>query len=86
MDLIGYQDNTPIHIILKTDDLITEKTKSQKNLDAVLYGFIRNKGNLDVASKILYQIFFCTNNSRKRFKKNNEKNESFILPQQTSVN
>ena len=78
MDLIDYQDNTPIHIILKTDDLITEKTKSLKNLDAVLYGFIRNKGNLDVASKILYQIFFCT--------KNNEKNESFILPQQTSVN
>ena len=34
--LIGYQDNTPTHIILKTDDLITEKTKNQKNLDDVL--------------------------------------------------
>ena len=31
--LIGYQDNTPTHIILKTDDLINEKTKSQKNFD-----------------------------------------------------
>ena len=84
--LIDYQNNTPAHIILKTDDLICEKTKNQTNLDVGLSGFIRSKGNLDVASKILYQIFFRTNNSRKRFKKNNEKNESFILPQQTSVN
>ena len=45
MDLIDYQDNTPIHIILKTDDLITEKTKNEKNLDVVLSGFIRSKGN-----------------------------------------
>ena len=46
--LIGYQDNTPTHIILKTDDLITEKTKNQKNLDIVLSGFIGSKGNSDV--------------------------------------
>ena len=84
--LIDYQDNTPAHIILKTDDLICEKTKNQTNLDVGLSGFIRSKGNLDVASKILYQIFFCTNKRRKIFKKNNEKNKSFILPQQTSVN
>ena len=62
--LIHYQDNNSAHIILKTDDLITEKTKNQTNLDFGLSGFIRNKGNLDVASKILYQFFFCTNNSR----------------------
>ena len=79
--LIDYQDNTPAHIILKTDDLIWEKTKNQTNLDVGLSGFIRSKGNLDVASKILYQIFFCANNNRKIFKKNNEKNKSFILPQ-----
>ena len=84
--LIDYQDNTPAHIILKTDDLICEKTKNQTNLDVGLSGFIRSKGNLDVASKILYQIFFCTNKRRKIFKKNNEKNKSFILPLQTSVN
>ena len=47
--LIDYQDNTPTHIILKTDDLITEKTKNQKNLDVVLSGFIRSKGNSDIA-------------------------------------
>ena len=47
--LIDYQDNTPTHIILKTDDLITEKTKNQKNLDVGLSGFIRSKGNSDVA-------------------------------------
>ena len=29
--LIYYQDNTPTYIILKTDDLITEEAKSQKN-------------------------------------------------------
>ena len=33
------------HIILKTDDLITEKTKNQKNLDVVLSGFFGNKDN-----------------------------------------
>ena len=47
--LIDYQDNTPTHIILKIDDLITEKTKNQKNLDVGLSGFIRSKGNSDVA-------------------------------------
>ena len=79
--LIDYQDNTPAHIILKTDYLICEKTKNQTNLDVGLSGFIRSKGNLGVASKILYQIFFCTNKRRKIFKKNNEKNKSFILSQ-----
>ena len=79
--LIDYQDNTPAHIILKTDDLICEKTKNQTNLDVGMSGFIKSKGNLDVASKILYQIFFCTNKRRKIFKKNNEKNKSFILSQ-----
>ena len=66
---IDCQDNTLAHIILKTDDLICEKTKNQTNLDVGLSRFIRSKGNLDVASKILYQIFFCTNNRRKIFKK-----------------
>ena len=28
--LIDYQDNTPTHIILKTEDLITEKEKEPK--------------------------------------------------------
>ena len=79
--LIDYQDNTPAHIILKTNDLNIEKTKNQTNLDVGLSGFIRSKGNLDVALKILYQIFFCTNKRRKIFKKNNEKNKSFILSQ-----
>ena len=74
------------HIILKTDDLITEKAKFQKYLDVGLSGLVGNKNNLDIASKISYQIFFYTNNSRKIFKKNNEKNKSFILLQQTSVN
>ena len=46
--LIDYQDNTPTHIILKTGDLVTEKTKNQKNLDVGLSGFIRSKGNSDV--------------------------------------
>ena len=46
--LIDYQDNTPTHIILKTGDLITEKTKKQKNLVVALSGFIRSKGNSDV--------------------------------------
>ena len=36
------------HIILTIDDLITEKTKNQKNLDVGLSGFIRSKGNSDV--------------------------------------
>ena len=79
--LIDYQDNTPAHIILKTNDLNIEKTKNQTNLDVGLSWFIRSKGNLDVASKILYQISFCTNKRRKIFKKNNEKNKSFILSQ-----
>ena len=46
--LIDYQDKTPTHIILKTGDLITEKTKNQKNLVVALSGFIRSKGNSDV--------------------------------------
>ena len=46
--LIDYQGNTPNHIILKTGDLITEKTKNQKNLDVGLSGFITSKGNSDV--------------------------------------
>ena len=47
--LIDYQDNTPTHIILKTGDLVTEKTKNQKNLVVALSGFIWCKGNSDVA-------------------------------------
>ena len=43
--LIDYQDNTPTLIILKTDDLITEKAKNQKNLNVVLSGFVGNKDN-----------------------------------------
>ena len=35
--LIDYKDNTPYHIILKTDDLITEKAKNQKKFKC---GFI----------------------------------------------
>ena len=46
--LIDYQDNSSTHIILKTDDLITETKKNQKNLDIGLSGFIRSKGNSDV--------------------------------------
>ena len=46
--LIDSQDNTPNHIILKTDDLITETKKNQKNLEIGLSGFIRSKGNSDV--------------------------------------
>ena len=52
--LIDFQDNTPIHIILKTDDLITEKTKNQTNLDVGLSESNGNKDNSDVASKISY--------------------------------
>ena len=46
--LIDYQDNTPTHIILTIDDLITEKAKNQKNLNVVLSGFVRNKENSDL--------------------------------------
>ena len=53
--LIDYQDNTPTHIILKTDDLITEKTKNQTNLDVGLSESNGNKDNSDAASKISYQ-------------------------------
>ena len=58
--LIDYQDNTPTHIILKTDDLITEKAKNKKNLDVVLSGFFGNKDNSDVASKITKSSFVPT--------------------------
>ena len=34
---IDYQDNTPTRIIIKTDDLITEKAKEPKKFR---YGFI----------------------------------------------
>ena len=53
--LIDYQDNTPTHIILKTDDLIAEKIKNQTNLNVGLSWFIGNKDNSDAASKISYQ-------------------------------
>ena len=53
--LIDYQDNTPAHIILKTNDLNIEKTKNQTNLDVGLSWFIGNKDNSDAASKISYQ-------------------------------
>ena len=43
--LIDSKDNTPTHIMLKTDDLITEKAKNQKNLDVSLSGFLGNKDN-----------------------------------------
>ena len=46
--LIDSKDNAPTHIILKTDDLITEKAKNQKNLNVVLSGFVRNKENSDL--------------------------------------
>ena len=45
--LIDTKDNTLAHIILKTDDLITEKAKNQKNLNVVLSGFFGNKDNSD---------------------------------------
>ena len=45
--LIDYKDNTHTHIILKTDDLITEKAKNQKNLNVGLSGFLGNKDNSD---------------------------------------
>ena len=54
--LIGYQDNTPTNI----NDLITEKAKGQKNLDMGLSGFIRNKDNSYVASKITKSSFVPT--------------------------
>ena len=50
--LINDQYNTPAHIILKTDDLNIEKTKNQANLLVGLSGFVGNKGNSDIASKI----------------------------------
>ena len=53
--LIDYQNNTPAHIILKTDDLICEKTKNQTNLDFGLSESKGNKDNSDAASKISYQ-------------------------------
>ena len=53
--LISDQYNTPAHIILKTDDLNIEKTKNQAKLNVGLSGFIRSKGNSDIASKISYQ-------------------------------
>ena len=52
--LINDQYNTPAHIIFKTDDLNIEKAKNQKNLDVGLSGFVGNKDNSDVASKISY--------------------------------
>ena len=57
------------HIMLKTDDSITEKAKNQKNLDAVLSGFVGNKDNSNIASKISYQIFFCLTTAEKYPKK-----------------
>ena len=52
--LIDSKDNTPARIILKTDDLNIEKVKNQKISDAGLSGFVGNKDNSDVASKISY--------------------------------
>ena len=54
--LIGYQDNTSAHI----NDLITEKAKGPKKFSVGLFGFIRNKGNSDVASKITKSSFVPT--------------------------
>ena len=54
--LIGYQDNTPTHI----NDLITEKAKGPKKFSVGLSGFIRNKDNSDVASKITKSSFVPT--------------------------
>ena len=80
--LIDCQDNTLTYIWWFN----YWKKKNQKNLDVGLTGFIRSKGNSDVASKISYQIFFYTNKWRKWFIKIDEKNKLFILPQQISVN
>ena len=41
--------------LLTSDDLITEKTKNQANLDVGLSGSKGNKDNSDVALKISYQ-------------------------------
>ena len=79
--LIGYQGNTPTRI----NDLITEKAKGEKNLDMGLSGFIRSKDNSYIASKIT-KSYFVPTTAEKRFKKNDEKNKSIILPQQKSVN
>ena len=54
--LIEYKDNIPTHI----NDLITEKAKEPKNLDMGLSGFIRNKDNSDIASKITKSSFVPT--------------------------
>ena len=54
--LIGYQDNTPIHI----NDLITEKAKGSKKFSVGLFGFIRSKDNSDIASKITKSSFVPT--------------------------
>ena len=52
--------------------------KNQKNLDVGLSGFVGNKDNLDIASKISYQNSFVPTTAEK-YSKNNEKNKSFIL-------
>ena len=43
--------------------------KNQKNLDVDLSGFVGNKDNSDIASKISYQIFFLTTTVEKYSKK-----------------
>ena len=63
--LIDYQDNTPTHI----NDLITEKAKEQKNLYFGLSGFIRSKGNLDVAYKFYTKSSFVQTIEEKYSKK-----------------
>ena len=67
--LIDYQYNTPANIILKTNDLNIEKIKNQTNLDVGLSGFIRSKGNLDVASKIYTKSSFVQIREEKYSKK-----------------
>ena len=51
--------------------------KNQKNLDVGLSGFVENKDNSDISSKISFQIFLST--TAEKYSKNNEKNKSFIL-------
>ena len=53
--LIDYQDNTPVHIILKNNDLITEKARNLKIQMWFFSGLIGNKDNSDSALKISYQ-------------------------------
>ena len=67
--LINDQYNTLAHIILKTNDLNIEKIKNQTNLDVGLSGFIRSKGNLDVASKIYTKSSFVQIREEKYSKK-----------------